>query len=450
MPPISLTYMFKAVFEADSSLKKQLARGAGGAFAIKITAMASAFVLQVVLARMLGLENFGVYVYALTWMNFSAMVGRLGLDTASLRFVAAYNGTQNWTKLSGFISFTNRTVLIFGLIVGLAAIGLFYFLGSTTETTMVRSIWIACLILTPLNAIILTKNSQLRGLKCIVPSQAANDVLRPLLILTILPILFLIFPSHVNAPIALGAHAISACIVLGLMHVMLNRHINPSVKDAGTDNDFRNWLLTALPFLGIALANLIIAQADLLMLGALASPTEAGLYAPARRIGNLITMVLTSVNAIAAPMFAELHAQGKMKDLQETVRMAGKWIFIFSVPCCIAVMVFAKPLLFLFGPEFVNGYRALQIIAGAQLINALAGSVGFLMMMSGHQNRASFLMVLCALGNIALNYLWIPSYGIIGAAWANFVTTVFWNTMMLFFTLKYLRINPTVFRKLTR
>ena len=425
MPSFQSNNLITAIFPIDPSLKSQLARGAGGAFAVKIAAMGSAFLLQVILARILGLEGFGIYIYALTLMNFAAMFGRLGMDTASVKCVAAYHGTNDWAKLSGFISFSNTLSLSLGLLVGVASVAVFYVIDVPEKHSLIKPIWIACLLLTPLNALIFTINAQLRGFKCIVPSQSANDVLRPLFIILTIAILYYAAKDKVSASVALCVHALSATVVLTIMIILLKKYIDLKPKEVRPIYEYRHWVLSALPFLGIAVANLVIAQADILMLGSLGSPTEAGLYAPARRIGNLITIVLTSVNAIAAPLFSELYTQGKKDELQNTVRTAAKWIFLFSVPCCILVMIFAKPLLLLFGTEFQKGYQALQIIAGAQLVNALAGSVGFLLMMTNHQSKASLIMMVCALLNLSLNFFLIPHFGIIGAAWSNFLTTVF-------------------------
>ena len=445
MPLLHLANILPRTFQKDKSLSDQLALGSGGAFAVKMVALASAFFLQVLLARILGLEGFGIYIYALTWMNFGALLGRLGMDTASVKLVSAYKATQALRKLSGFLLFSRRFALSFGLGAGITSLALFNLIDSPVRESLIHPIWIACLVLTPLNALIFTMNAQLRGFKCIARSQAANDVVRPLFVILIMAFIYYTVQTQVSAVVALFTHVFSALLVLIIMHRLLKKYRVDIPDHSHACFEYRHWILTAIPFFFIALANLVMAQADILILGLLSGPTEAGLYAPARRIGNLITIVLTSVNTIAAPLFSELYAQGKIDDLQHTVRMAAKWIFAFSVPICIGVIVFAAPLLLLFGPDFRHGYQALQIIAGAQLVNALAGSVGFLMIMSGQQNKASLLMVLCALLNIVLNFLLIPTHGIMGAAWANFITTVLWNFIMLVFTVKLLSINPTIF-----
>ena len=87
--------------QEGESIQRILVRGASGAFVVKIGGVLSAFFLQVLLARVLGVEEFGIYIYALTWMNFGSMLGRLGIETAGLRLIAAYNAREEWGLFKG-------------------------------------------------------------------------------------------------------------------------------------------------------------------------------------------------------------------------------------------------------------------------------------------------------------------------------------------------------------
>ncbi|MBS1270306.1 MAG: hypothetical protein MAG794_01261 [Gammaproteobacteria bacterium] len=95
--------------------------------------------------------------------------------------------------------------------------------------------------------------------------------------------------------------------------------------------------------------------------------------------------------------------------------------------------MFGKLLLSIFGGDFTAGYTSLTILAAGQLFNALTGSVGSTMMMTGHQQPAAWLMIQAALLNGVLNLLLIPHFGIEGAAFATAVATVAWNIRLYHF-----------------
>lgn len=443
---ISAKKIFKKLSPSNSNSENQsvLVRGATSAFAIKIVGVFFAFILQIVLARLLGVNDFGLYTYVLTLINMGCMIGKLGMDTAGVRFVASYNVNEKWSLLKAYVFMSDRTVFFLSSFLSVVVyIGGVYF-GLIQDRSLQKILPVA-LILLPVSSLVLNLNAHLRGLKCIVCSQVATEILRPIMTLIIVGA-FLIACLKINVEKILIAYFLSTMLVLIYLKITFNRQVSHEYHASTPNYKNKLWLKTAIPLLCVACFNFILSQADILFLGSLCDSSDVGIYAPAKRIGTFITIVLTSVNTIAAPMFSEQYSKNNMSELQDVVSLAAKWILYLSLPCCIFAIVFAKPLLAIFGEAFIPGFRVLQIIALGQLVNALAGSVGFLMIMTGHQNIVACVLGLSAFSNIILNMFLIPKYGIIGAATATFITTVLWNSSMLFFTLKYVGINPTFFR----
>jgi O-antigen/teichoic acid export membrane protein len=159
---------------------------------------------------------------------------------------------------------------------------------------------------------------------------------------------------------------------------------------------------------------------------------------------QMVFLGLSAINVIAAPMISELYWHDRHAELRRLVRLAALGVVATAFPAVILLVVFGRPILRLFGPAFVTGYAALVILCCGQLINALAGSVGFLMTMTGHQKQAAVIVAVTATLNVALNLLLIPPYGMAGAAAATAVTTAAWNLAMLAYVWTVLRINPTL------
>ena len=80
-----------------------LFRGASSAFLIRILGVFVGFLTQIILARIIGAEGYGNFIYAITWMGVLATVTKLGFDSSSLRFVSEYNATEKWELFKGFI-----------------------------------------------------------------------------------------------------------------------------------------------------------------------------------------------------------------------------------------------------------------------------------------------------------------------------------------------------------
>src|SRR5574340_239897 len=90
-----------ALHERLDEHMKEIVSGAAVALSLKVVAAGTAFALHVVLARLLGAEGTGIYFLAFTVIAIGAVIGRLGLDNAMLRYIAAHASVQDWSAVKG-------------------------------------------------------------------------------------------------------------------------------------------------------------------------------------------------------------------------------------------------------------------------------------------------------------------------------------------------------------
>jgi O-antigen/teichoic acid export membrane protein len=72
----------------------------------------------------------------------------------------------------------------------------------------------------------------------------------------------------------------------------------------------------------------------------------------------------------------------------------------------------------------------LRVLLIGQIVNAAAGSVGWLILLSGRQRVAARVYGSVALIHLALLAVLIPVFGMIGAAAATTVTMCLWNVWL--------------------
>jgi O-antigen/teichoic acid export membrane protein len=419
-----------------------MVRGAGSAFAIKISGTGIALAVQIFLARLLKVESFGQYIYVLSWLNLVALTSILGLDTASLRFVAEYQGLEKWGLLRGFLQRSSQIGLACSCFIALLAVGAVYLLKDRLGSGLSGTFWVACLIL-PAFVLLQIRNAALRAFKKIVQAQAPMEILRPSLVAGGVLLLFIINGQSPRAPAAMTVNLLATIIALIVTNSFLHRALPNPAHTVSRKYRSSEWIRVALPLLMISGFLMILSQIDIIMVGALLDTTKAGIYSAANRLATLISFGLVAVNTIAAPMISELYAQGKIKELQRIVSLGSWGILAFSLPASIIILSGGKFILGLFGSAFTAGYSALVILTLGQLVNALSGSVGFLMTMTGQQKEAAKIVGTSAILNVLLNGFLIPRLGIIGAAVATSLSTATWNIAMLHYVLKHHGINPT-------
>jgi len=419
-----------------------LARGAIGSFVVKILGAAIAFGLHILLARLLGVSQYGIYIYALTWLNILAILCLLGFHTSLVRFIAAYKAQEKWGLLRGIVRRSTQFVVIFSLLIGGIGGIVVWFLRSRIGQDQATTFGVA-LILLPVLVLVRLREAGLRALKRVVQSELPIRIIRPLLLSAILSGLYLYLrqPLQATQAMAINLIAVFAALVIGTLWLV--KELPEQMRDAQPIYAEKEWLKVSLPLLLVAGMHLILKHTDIIMLGAIRGSDEAGIYSAASHISNLVVFALMAINAILAPMISELYSTGKNKELQRIVTLAARAIFVFTLMVSIILAVFGKFALSLFGAEFVVTYVPLLILLCGQIVNALAGSVGLIMTMTGHQNQAGAIVAVSAAVNITLNALLIPLMGLRGAAISTAVTMVMWSIAMLIYVHRRLGINST-------
>lgn len=421
----------------------RLARSASASFILQTFGIAITFIAHVILARVMGVEHYGIYSYVFTWLNVLLLVAKLGTDTTLLKYIAIYNAQEEWSVFKGILQSTNRSILLTSLLVAGVASSLIWGLHNRLEAELIDTFYIACLTI-PVLALTNLRQATLQGLRRITWALLPDTVLRPLLLIILLEILSNNFSQPVDAPIAMVLHLIAAAFsfIVGAycLHLFLPENARLSLPEYRT----KEWVGVALPLFLVSAMQVVLTQTDSLMLGMLVGTTKVGIYTTASRIATLLAFGLTAVNVVLAPMIAELYSSQKHAELQRMLTLSAHAIFAYTSLSGVGLIIFGNNLLALFGIGFSEGYPTLVILTLGQIVNALAGSVGFLMTMTGHQKEALYVVSISAGLNVVLNALLIPHWGAEGAATATALTTATWNVALGYYVRKHLMLKATV------
>lgn len=420
-----------------------LARGATGFLLIQALGLLVSFGAQVVLARSLGTETYGVYIYAYNWMIVLLLLCRAGFGTASLRFVASFAAREDWSLLRGYLRTAYTAVLLATLLVGSSTAAVVWGLEARIDGALRQTLFVACLAF-PVYAFLQVGGYVLRGFKRVLLSQAPGAVLQPALLGAGALALWYLAPEALDAPTAMALNLASGGVALAVTYLALRRVVPDALRNAVPRSERPYWLRVAGPLLLINGVNIAMQRTDILLVGGLLGASEAAIYASASRIATLIQFGLAAVNAWAAPLISDLQARGDRRGLQRLLWLAARGIFAFTLPLAAGVALFGHELLGIFGPEFPAAYTALVILAVGQVVNALVGPVGTLMTMTGNQDTAAWILALHAVLNLALNVILIPRFGIEGAAVATALTRVSWNVVMALVAWRRLRLRATI------
>ena len=412
-------------------------RGAVFTFGLRIVSTGLTFVTSLVLTHLLGTRGYGTYATALEWLTFLTVPTALGMDRFMVREIAIFRAQGKWDKLYGFLRWGNLAVLSFSLIV--AGVGALFVTYTIRDRDALRLSLYFILAALPLMSLTTLRQAAMRGFDHIVGGQWPELVLRPLLIIALSVTAWVLLPRfsvQFSAPWAVGALCTATLIAFSVGAYLLARVLRGA--PVASPSYERSWLKTALPFMLISGMYVLNARTSILMLTALGTPTEVGLYQIASRGADFIAMVLLAVNTAFAPLLARLYAQNKQRQLESAVARSTRTITLVSLPIALAFIFLGGIFLSLYPSDFSAARTTLTILSIGQLINAATGTVAMLLNMTGHERDTALVVGMSAVANIALNLLLIPRLGLEGAAIATALGTLAWNVLLSYFVYKRL------------
>jgi len=423
-----------------------LARGASGSFGVLLLGSVMTFTSNILLARIMDVTQYGIYIYILTWINLLSIACKLGIDTSLLRFVPAYNAKEEWGLFRGILERSIQYVLITSSIIGVSAFFIVLFLYSRIGYISAVTFWIA-LILLPLLSLTSLRNATLRALKHVVKASLPASFIRPLIIMLLSSAFYFYSQQQLNAIHVMVFNVSAALIAFTIGTYWLLKTLPNHLYKYSPIYTEKEWLKVSLPLLFMSGMYLVLNQTDIIVIGAFLDAKQVGIYAVATRIVGIVTLGFSAVNTIVAPMISELYSTDKTVQLQKMLTLAARGIFLFTLVASLSIAVFGENILSLFGKEYINGYSSLLILLIGQVISMLSGAVGFLMTMTGHQRQAARILSFGTVFNITLNLFLVPIFGIVGAAISTATTTALLNFLMLSFVWRRLNFNPTIFSR---
>jgi len=426
--------------KGQGTLRAHMVWGTVGTFSLKILNTALAFGTSVLLARLLGAKEYGVYAYAISWASLLSVPAVMGLNTLLVREVARYKTLEDWGSLRGILRWSDRVVLVTST--GLAALFalIVWALRGRFDPEVRMALWIV-MALVPLLSFLLLRQGGLQGLGYVVEAQVPQFLILPGVFLILVCAVY--FPIGVDGTSAVGLRVVSGLIAALTALFFLRRHLPEPVTDVSPLYHQREWLKSVLPLLFVGAAGIINQRISIVMVGSMLGSEAAGIFDIAMKGAALVSFVLMAVNMPLAPAVAELYARGEKERLQCLITKSARVALLGSLPIALVMMLAGSWVLSIFGKGFTSGAMVLAILSAGQLVNVGSGPVGILLNMTGHERDTVKGVGVAALINVILNSIFVPIWGLKGAAIANAVSVTCWYALLIAWAYKRLGLCPT-------
>jgi O-antigen/teichoic acid export membrane protein len=208
-----------------------------------------------------------------------------------------------------------------------------------------------------------------------------------------------------------------------MMGSWILRHRMMSLPSGGaqTRTGYGDVLRMAWPNLitNLTILALELGMIDIWILGAVRPEEDVALYGAAARAVILLPLPLSIVNAVVAPLIAEMYAQGKKRELERTLRATATLAGIPAFFVLVAFILLGRPVLGLvFGDYYQGAATVLILLSIGQFVNVWVGSCLLTLVMTGHQTAMMKIALISSLITLIPGLEAAKHYGAPGMATA--------------------------------
>ncbi|WP_311747227.1 oligosaccharide flippase family protein [Proteus terrae] len=370
------------------------------------------FITQAYIANQLNPNDFGEFSSNLALIMLLVPFVAMGADSYLLKIYADKKG-----NVSEYNSFW-IVYFIFTLVLSI----LIYIIFSTNSSLILISILASQALINYISAIYQTK-SKYKKLSLI---QTLQSLFR------FFTLIILSYSLSLNINLVYYSYFFVSIIIIIICIILIIKESDfIAIKNI---KNIKLYFFQAIPFGLTPLLHLIYFQSDIILIDRLYSPTEAGFYSAA-------FMLITASYILPAVIYQKyllpyIHIFNANNDITSEFKIFKTGAFII-LPISIIIFLiyyFSSPyvVLMIFGEAYKKTQEIMLILSICIIFRYLSSHVGLFLTAGNLIKVKNKNMLLCAIINILLNVIFIPSFGSIAAAYITVVTEILLLSMFIY------------------
>ena len=402
-------------------------------FILKVIGLGLSFLIQIIISRYLGIESYGVWNKAFSWMQIILIIALFGNQKTLLREASAdksFSINRYWSiSLQAIIAFTGIYVL-------------FIIIGQTVNYISGFEFEFALLI-----TFILGINTVLNMLSTAMLQAKQKNYITILVNIVCVPLVNAIFLICISYIYGDDIRMLLSYIISGVLGVILLINIvgkkYPKEKfnfERKININYSFWIndlsKNILPYLVIAFISFLL------------SDQELGGYSASFKITRLM-LFFSSVFISFSPIIVRYVKDNRLNELEKAYLTINKLLLVIVYPVLLGLFMFSEYILLIFGKQFQDFNYVLQILSIAAYVITVTGPIGEMLNMSGNERIEKNINVVTAFCNIALLFPLSNTYGVAGAALSFTIPAVASNISKLYYVKKVLNIKTFKKKHLT-
>ncbi len=195
-------------------------------------------------------------------------------------------------------------------------------------------------------------------------------------------------------------------------------------------------------------SSVLINKIDAVMIGFIIGLTPTGIYSLSVYLSILIFIPADAIGKISFPLLSRSWKEKRFDQIDELYKKSSLNQFLIGGILFVLLWSNLDNFYSLQKPIYAEGRMALLFLGLARVINMLFGVNGQIINVSKFYRFDTTTSVLLAILTIVTNLIFIPLYGISGAALATAVSIVLFNVVRFAFVYHKLQLQPFSFKTL--
>lgn len=186
---------------------------------------------------------------------------------------------------------------------------------------------------------------------------------------------------------------------------------------------------------------------DKTMIGALiADKSEVGYYEQAQKIVKMLLTIITSLGTVMLPRVANQFANGEEEKIKDNIKKSFNYVYLLSIPMVLGIIAVAKDLVpWFLGNDFIKSTYIIYVISPILLFIGLSNVIGVQYLLpTKKQKEYTISVVVGAIVNLVLNYIFIPKLMSVGAAIGTVIAELSVTIIQLFYIRKEFKFKDII------
>jgi O-antigen/teichoic acid export membrane protein len=376
-----------------------------------------------IVTKLLGPENYGIWAQLIITLSLITPIAILGLPYTLVRFLAAEKNKKEiqdgvW---SVFIIIFGVTILIALILLALSG-SISSFLGGEKILVQILAFVIILECLNQVYFNIFRAFQEVKRYSSFMIFQAIGEV------------------GLVSGTVLLGYGLLGAVLSL-----LIIRGVNFLAMSVLTIQRIgfklpkflriKEYLRFSLPTIPGNISNWIVQSSDRYLIGFFLGTLFVGYYVPAYVIGNSITFFIMPLIFVLPAVLSKFYDENKINEVKIYLKYSLKYFLMIGIPSVFGLSILSKQLLTIFSTSEIaqQSYHIVPFVALSILLFGIYAVTAQIISLKKKTKITGMIWMGAAFLNLGLNFVFIPRFGILGAA----ITTLAAYTLAFILTWYY-------------